>query len=66
MFIAAAPDGVTVELLRAHGHRRETLAELLATGLVTRTTERVTAGGKEIEVQRLRITTAGKRALAGL
>ena len=65
MFVAAAPDGVTVELLRAHGHPRETLAELLASGLVTKTTERAKAGGQTIELVRVKITEAGKRALPG-
>ena len=37
----------------------------IAAGLATASAERVVAGGKSIEVARVRITEAGRRALKG-
>ena len=42
----------------------DTLAGLLAARLVNRTLQRAMAGGKEIELTRLKTTAAGKQALA--
>jgi hypothetical protein len=52
-------------LLLAHGFTVELLADLVRAGLATATTERVVAGGRAIEVARVRITPAGRKALAG-
>jgi len=40
------------------------MVELVRTGLATATTERVVAGGRAMEVRRVRITTKGRQALA--
>jgi hypothetical protein len=42
------------------------LVELVRAGLATATPQRVIAGGKRMEVATLRITDAGRRALAGM
>jgi len=41
------------------------LVEMINAGLASATTERVVAGKHRVEVARLRITEAGRRALAG-
>jgi len=49
-----------------HGPRPESPAviELVRAGLAMATVERMVAGGKSIEVARVRITEAGRRALS--
>jgi membrane carboxypeptidase/penicillin-binding protein PbpC len=47
----------------AHGFKIDVLVELVRAGLATATSERVVAGGRTIEVARVRITGAGRRAL---
>jgi hypothetical protein len=41
------------------------MVKLVRAGLATATAERVRAGGKTLEVARVRITAEGRRALAG-
>jgi hypothetical protein len=48
----------------AHGFTIPQLVELVRAGLATATGERVVAGSRKIEVARVRITEAGRRALA--
>jgi hypothetical protein len=48
----------------ANGFRVEMLVELIRTGLVSAQAERTIAGGKQIEVARVKITEAGRRALS--
>jgi hypothetical protein len=48
----------------AHGFAIDFLVELIRAGLATAKVERVVAGGKTIEGARVRITEAGRRALA--
>jgi hypothetical protein len=50
-------------MMIAHGFTVPQLVELVRTGLATATGERVVAGKGEIEVARVRITAAGRRAL---
>jgi len=49
-----------------HGPRpdRQAVVELVRAGLAMATVERMVAGGKSIEVARVKITEAGRRALA--
>ena len=61
--LAQNPDGCTGAIMLAHGFSLELLNELIATGLATSRTEREERGGKEIEIVRLKITDAGRRAL---
>jgi hypothetical protein len=49
----------------AHVFTIDMMVELVNAGLATATAERVMAGSKPIEIARLRITEAGRRALNG-
>jgi hypothetical protein len=57
-------DGCTEAMMLAHGFTIELMVELVRANLATAIHERVVAGGKTIEVASLRITEAGRRALA--
>ncbi len=61
--IAWSPDGMTEAMLLAHGVTVEMLVDLIRAGLATAKAERVIAGGRSMEVARVRITEAGWRAL---
>ena len=61
--IADAPEGVTEALMLAHGFTVPLLADLCIGGLAIATVDRMVAGGRTIEVVRLRITAAGRRVL---
>jgi hypothetical protein len=63
--LTASADGTTDALLVAHGFDFDLMARLVRERLATATPERVYAGGKSVEVTRVRITDAGRRALAG-
>jgi hypothetical protein len=63
--LAASPDGCSEAVLAAHGFDVELLVKLVRAGLASATAERVVAGGKTMEIARMRITEAGRRALAG-
>jgi hypothetical protein len=64
--LAASPNGCTGALMLANGFPVEMLVELIRTGLASAEDERMVAGGKQIEVARVRITEAGRRALGGM
>ena len=53
--------GCTTTMLSARGVKIETIDELIADGLATANTERVGSGA--IEIKRVKITEAGRRAL---
>jgi hypothetical protein len=60
----AEPRGCTEAVMRlAHGFKAELLAGLVHDGLASVAAETITAGDQPIEVARLRITEAGRRAL---
>jgi hypothetical protein len=61
--LASCHDGCTEALMMAHGFTVEQMVELVRAGLAMATVEHMVAGGKAIEVARVRITEAGKRAL---
>ena len=63
--LAGSRDGVPEALMLAHGFSIELLVELVRAGLVSATIESMVAGRHPIEVTRVRITDAGRRALAG-
>jgi len=48
-----------------HGFTVEMLVDLVRAGLATATAERMVAGGRSMEVARVRITEAGRRVLVG-
>jgi hypothetical protein len=62
--LASCPDGCPEALLVAHGFSIELMVELVGEGLASTTEERVRAGKQTLEVTRVRITDAGRRALA--
>jgi hypothetical protein len=61
--LAASHDGATQAIMLAHRFTVEQLVELIRAGLATATAERVVAGRHTVEVARVRITEAGRRAL---
>jgi hypothetical protein len=61
--LASCPDGCFEGLLVAHGFSIPFIVRLVRAGLATVHTERVVAGGRRLEVARLRITEAGRRVL---
>jgi len=63
--LASCRDGCPEALMVAHGFTARQLTALVRTGLATASSERVMAGKKPMEVTRVRITDAGRRALAG-
>ena len=63
--LASSPSGVTKKLLILdHGFKLLMLAALIATGLAAAEHEVVKTGREAIEVSRIRITAAGREALA--
>jgi hypothetical protein len=64
LLAGCGPEGCTEAIMKAHGFTVPELVELVRAGLATATAQRVRAGGKAIEVATLRITAAGRRALA--
>jgi hypothetical protein len=62
--LAASRDGCAEAMLLAHGFTVPQLVELVRAGLATATAERMVAGSRKIEVATVRITEAGRRALA--
>jgi hypothetical protein len=61
--LASCRDGCTEAIMLAHGFTVEILADMVRAGLATAKAERVVAGGKQIEVARVRIMDSGRRAL---
>ena len=63
--LASSPHGLTVKLLLTHGFTRRMLTGLVHNGLATAQPESMKgADGETIEVVRVRITEAGRNALA--
>jgi hypothetical protein len=62
--LASCRDGCPEALMIAHGFTERQLAALVRAGLATATTERVLAGKTPMEVTRVRITAAGRQAMA--
>jgi hypothetical protein len=62
--LARCNDGCSEAVLLAHGFRPKLIPELVRTGLATTQTEHVHGGGRVIDVSGIRITDAGRRALA--
>jgi len=62
--LATSPDGATEAVMLAHGFTVPLMVELVRAGLASATPERVVAGKRATQVTRVRITEAGRRALA--
>ena len=63
--LACNPFGVTEAVMLARGFTRRTLAGLVRAELATARHEIVKAGGKTVDVGRVRITAAGQWAGEG-
>ena len=63
--LAASPDGCTEALMLANGFTAELLVELVRAGLASAHAERMVAGGKMMEVARVKISEAGWQVLVG-
>jgi hypothetical protein len=57
-------NGATRPFLVAHGFSRAMISGLVNRGLVTLTVEKIRAGGRMIDVAKVRITAAGRDTLA--
>ena len=62
--LAGSREGCTKAMMRAHGFSIDMLVELVKVGLATTKRERIVAGGRQTDVARVRITEAGRQALA--
>ena len=51
--------------LLAHGFTTETLVRLVRDGFTTAKAEHIAAGGQKLEIARVKITAAGRKALGG-
>ena len=63
--LAGSVHGNTESIMLAHGFAIGVLRDLVRDGLATAAREMVVSGRRRITVTRLRITDAGRRALAG-
>jgi len=63
--LAESRDGCTEAIMIAHGFTIPQMVELGRSGLASAAAERVIAGGKTMQITVVRITDAGRRALAG-
>jgi hypothetical protein len=64
MLATSGPTGATEAIMLAHGFPAALLAGLARNGLVTGAVGTVRAGARVLQVRRLSITNAGRRALA--
>jgi hypothetical protein len=62
--LAGSRYGYTKAILRAHGFSIDIMIELVKAGLATTKRERMVADGPQTDVVRVRITEAGRQALA--
>ena len=64
--LASSPHGATTKLLVvAHGFEIDMIAGLVRSGLAAEEFDVMKAGGKTIEIVRIRITEAGRKAVEG-
>jgi hypothetical protein len=63
--LAASPDGCTEAIMLAHGFTTKQIVELVRAGLAAAHSQRVIVGRRTIEIARVKITEAGRLALAG-
>ena len=61
--LASCPEGCTEAVMLAHGFTVRQMLELVRDELATASAERVVAGGKSIEIARVKITEAGRQIL---
>jgi hypothetical protein len=63
--LASGPHGAEALLVRAHGFNSDMIAGLIRAGLATAERETMKVGAKPVEVLRVRVTDAGRRAIEG-
>jgi hypothetical protein len=63
--LAVSRNGCTEAVMLAHGFPVPLLVELVRSGLASATPERAVAGKRAMQITVVRITEAGRRALAG-
>src|SRR5258707_15067168 len=64
--LASSPHGATKKLLEvAHGFDTDMIAGLVHSGLAAEELEVMKAGGKTVEISRIRITKVGRQAIEG-
>jgi hypothetical protein len=61
--LAESSDGCTEAIMLAHGFTLELLVDMVRAGLATAHVERMVSGKRKVEVTRVKITDAGRRAL---
>jgi hypothetical protein len=59
------PDGCTEPIILTHGFTTDFLVDLIRAGLATAQTERAVAGGRSMQVTRMRITDARTTSARG-
>jgi hypothetical protein len=62
--LAASPDGCTEAIMLAHGFTVEVMVDLCFAELAIATVERMVVGGRRVEIVRMKITEAGRQAVA--
>jgi hypothetical protein len=62
--LAESRDGCTEAIMLGHRFTPTMMAEMIRHGLAAVSAERMVAGGKSIEIARVKITDAGRQALA--
>ena len=63
--LASSRDGCTEAIMIAHGFTVPQMVELVRTGLATTHTRSAIAGRRTIKIAYMKITEAGRQALAG-
>jgi hypothetical protein len=58
-------NGATDALLKGYGFKLDVMVDLVDRGFATATPERSFAAGRQVDRTRVKITEAGRRALAG-
>ena len=61
--LASCPEGCTEAIMLAHGFTPERMVEMIRDELATTSVDRIVAGGRSIEIARVKITDAGRRAV---
>jgi hypothetical protein len=62
--LASSRDGCTEAIMLANGFTVELMVDLCVAGLALATVDRMVAGGRIMEVARVKITKAGRQTLA--
>jgi hypothetical protein len=63
--LASCPEGCSEAIMLTHGFTTAQMVELVRAGLASVSAERVVAGRTTVEIARVKITEAGRRALGG-